>query len=305
MVRWPAHGAKRRRSARRPPPGRSPPVKRALGALALVALLAAVLAAGVVAGHVRGVFVTDRPPAELDALLAPHDEVFRPRGEGPFPAVVIVHGCGGLRESLRQWAATLRDAGYLVVAIDSFGPRRLDWPSVCGGRALLGNERAGDVWLAFDRVRRRADVDPARVVLAGWSHGAWSIMELFALREGETPPGLAAAPAAPRREAAALVLFYPYCGRVASARSRWPAAPPTLMLLAGQDTIVSSEACARWAGAHAGVTAHVYPGVDHGFDQAVPSGEWALTWDEDAGRDARRRVLAFLGEHLGPAVPRP
>jgi len=271
------------------------------GALAL----AAALALGVAWGHVEGVLVEARSPAEIDALLSPHDEVFRPDGPGPFPTAIFFHGCGGLRGSLREWARELRDAGLLVVATDSLSGRGLDWRETCEGRKLLGGERAGDVWVSLARVRARGDVDPERILLVGWSHGAWSMMELYALGDGELPPNLDAAPTADRRDVAGLVLLYPYCGFAAGARRAWNGAPPTLLLLAGQDTIVSAEACRAWAEGRAGVETHVYPGVDHGFDQGVVEAEWPSTWEAGAARDARRRVLAFARERFGLATSPP
>jgi dienelactone hydrolase len=56
--------------------------------------------------------------------------VFKPAGAGPFPALVLLHGCGGLfnqsgeltrRES--DWADRLVAAGYAVVFPDSFNRR--------------------------------------------------------------------------------------------------------------------------------------------------------------------------------------
>src|SRR4051812_15307395 len=57
--------------------------------------------------------------------------LFRPAGEGRHPAVVFLHGCGGLfsrtnglietRE--RAWANELDGRGYVVLMVDSFGPR--------------------------------------------------------------------------------------------------------------------------------------------------------------------------------------
>jgi dienelactone hydrolase len=139
------------------------------------------------------------------------------------------------------------------------------------------------------------------VVLLGWSHGAWSVMELYALETGDRPPNLAAAPAADPRAAAGVVLFYPYCGVAAAARRGWSDAPPTLLLLAEQDSITPARECRTWAEAHPSVTAHVYPGVDHGFDQAVAEPEWPSTYEPAAADDARSRVFAFVRQRTGLA----
>src|SRR5262245_33466877 len=58
--------------------------------------------------------------------------LFRPEGAGPFPAVVGLHGCGGLINRTGQLGARYRDwgerlvaAGFVVLYPDSFGPRGL------------------------------------------------------------------------------------------------------------------------------------------------------------------------------------
>nr|WP_264484369.1 dienelactone hydrolase family protein [Mesorhizobium sp. PAMC28654] len=48
----------------------------------------------------------------------------RPQGEGPFPAVVVLHGCMGLFPSERKaWSERLSSWGYVVLFVDSFSTR--------------------------------------------------------------------------------------------------------------------------------------------------------------------------------------
>ena len=49
--------------------------------------------------------------------------LFKPDGAGPFPAVVLLHGCGGIRTHFVQWAGAIRDMGYVALLVDSFRPR--------------------------------------------------------------------------------------------------------------------------------------------------------------------------------------
>src|SRR5207247_789901 len=49
--------------------------------------------------------------------------LFKPDGSGPFPAVVLLHGCGGIRPHFVQWAGAIRDMGYVALLVDSFRPR--------------------------------------------------------------------------------------------------------------------------------------------------------------------------------------
>ena len=90
--------------------------------------------------------------------------------------------------------------------------------------------------------------------------------------------------------------MYPYCGFASLARDRVRLDVPTVMLMAGADTIVPTPACLemaeRWRKEGKDLTTHVYDRLDHAFDQTdlgprLPHVPWA---DEDA----HRRVAALL-----------
>ncbi|WP_423182285.1 dienelactone hydrolase family protein [Arthrobacter sp. NyZ413] len=59
--------------------------------------------------------------------LALQGYLAEPRGDGPFPGVVLVHEAFGLDDVMRRHADRLADAGYLTLAVDLFsdgGARR-------------------------------------------------------------------------------------------------------------------------------------------------------------------------------------
>ena len=59
-------------------------------------------------------------PTKLSGLLS------KPGGDGPFPAVVLLHQCNGLNDAVgAQWAKRLVGWGYAVLRVDSFAPRGL------------------------------------------------------------------------------------------------------------------------------------------------------------------------------------
>lgn len=245
-------------------------------------------------------------PAAISATLRPHDVIERPPGDGPFPAAVLVHGCAGLRGHNREWAAFLRDRGFLVVAVDSYAGRGLGWEEVCAGRALLGHERAGDVLVSLDDVRRMPDVDPERIAVVGWSHGAWAVMDLLALDPPSAlPTNLASVPADPFAGLQRVVLFYPYCGLGARSPGAWSLHVPTLFLLSGADRVVDTGECVGVAGDLADrgrpVELHVYEGQPHGFDATDPPDGLPSFYDATTAADARARVDAFLAPLLDPS----
>src|SRR6185436_6345448 len=60
-----------------------------------------------------------------------------PRGTGPFPAVIILHGCRGIGPGgpgrLLEYAAWYADRGYAALILDSFASRGVT--NVCAGGA--------------------------------------------------------------------------------------------------------------------------------------------------------------------------
>lgn len=223
----------------------------------------------------------------LQPILRPHDAIYRPVGEGKFPAVVLMHGCAGVRRKDTQWAEAFRQQGYVSLVVDSLSGRGIstweDRRRICLGLDLWGSTRAGDLLASLTYIRAQPFVDPDRIAVVGWSHGAWAALDFLASASAEMVTGLRA-----------VVAFYPYCG-IAS-RATWlgfGVDVPVLMLLAEADRIVSPSSCLRLAEAQAGrgrsITTKVYPEVGHVFD-------WR---DSSATRDARERVREFLAERLG------
>jgi dienelactone hydrolase len=235
--------------------------------------------------------------AERAALIEPHMQFLPPAGPPPYPAVLQFHGCGGMRQSfMARWADVAREAGYMAVIVDSYAPRGITaeraLSSVCAGKELIGQERAGDALAALDIVRKRSDVDPSRLVLAGWSHGAWSAMDLLA----RAPAGVKD-PDRPR--VAGAILFYPYCGRGAWSRlADWRRPPQTLAFIPTSDTIVAADECLdvleRLKSRGAPIDIRAYEGVDHAFDDPDHPPEWIRFYNAEAHADAVRRYRDFL-----------
>src|SRR5262249_26263116 len=50
-------------------------------------------------------------------------ELARPAGPGPFPAIVVMHGCNGVAPHYRAWTETLRSWGYVAMLVNSFSSR--------------------------------------------------------------------------------------------------------------------------------------------------------------------------------------
>ncbi len=245
--------------------------------------------------------------AQRWAALAPHAIWCAPDGEGPFPTVLMFHGCGGRRDFLDGYMAAVVKAGVAVVSIDSFGPR--GWSraralaTVCTGLELPGHQRAGDVLASLWGVTRFANVDPTRLALAGWSHGGWAIMDMMTMaltRPGEA--GVADPDPALLDGVKALALAYPYCGPGALSRSRaWRRAPDVFAFVGDADRVANAEVCLRAfrrieeAGAH--IETWIVPGATHAFDEAS-AGAPSFRFDGPLTREAETRMARFLAERL-------
>jgi dienelactone hydrolase len=240
------------------------------------------------------------------AMLAPHAQIARPSGAGPFPVVLMFHGCGGRRAFLDRYMAAAVEAGVMAVAVDSFTPR--SWSraralaTVCTGLDLPGWQRAGDVLAAIWGVSRMEGVDASRLVLAGWSHGGWAIMDLMTMaleRPGEA--GLADADPALLAGVKGLFLAYPYCGPGALSQLRaWRRAPPVFAFVGERDLVAHPLLCRRAFRAieRSGAALETwFPSATHAFDEDTTEAS-AFRYDAELAREAEGRLGAFLRTRL-------
>lgn len=241
---------------------------------------------------------------ERVALMRDHIEILTPDGEGPFPVVMQLHGCAGIRVPFQhQWAAIANKAGYAAIIVDSNGARgmnrELSLERVCGGKTLLGQERASDIAAVLEIAKSDARLDTTKVVLAGWSHGAWTTMDYLTMDPAKKAlPGFKQ-PQADLPDIDGAVLFYPYCGLGAHSRyADYVQSPPTLALIAGADEIVEEEICIRHFNkrkkAGAPIDMVIYENANHVFDDPFLEQEYQSWFNQDYFDDAAARYEAFL-----------
>ena len=64
--------------------------------------------------------------AQRYALLEPDITVYGPQDEVARPAVVLFHGCGGMRPHVHLYAQAVALTGVRAYVVDSFKPRGWD-----------------------------------------------------------------------------------------------------------------------------------------------------------------------------------
>ncbi len=205
----------------------------------------------------RGRFRMQTVPATISGDLR------FPPGSGPFPAIVLAHGCSGNRGVEPNWGAALRSWGYATFVIDSFSGRGLG--EVCtNGPTLVPLQRVPDAYGALRFVAAHPRIDPGRVALMGFSHGGALAMLASTgwARETYAPAGQPAF--------RAFFAFYPSCNAAFPERNRVSA--PVRIHAAGADDWTPAKPCAELAAslkaAGQDVAIEVYPGAQHAFDQA-------------------------------------
>lgn len=234
------------------------------------------------------------------AKLEPHVIVVGPDDDRPRPAVLLFHGCGGLRAHLPRYAEAARAAGWRAFIIDSYGPR--GWSrafalvAVCTGLSFRGYERAGDVLAAIQGVSARPDVDASTLALGGWSHGGWAIMEMMSEDPRPGRMGVADPGAVSLSGVKAVWLAYAYVGAWAFNKMKpWRHSPRVLALTARRDhltTVRNAErvnAMIRQCGAE--VESWIADGT-HAFDEPASNGP--MRHDPGLAEEALRRFGAFL-----------
>lgn len=239
---------------------------RALRSILLTFLLATVPLAGRAAYEVEWVEFPalndfNGEPVQLTALQ------FRPAGAGPFPALVLMHGCSGMytpsgyiTASYRHWAELLSENGYVALLVDSFTPR--GYRTICElqKRPILeSRERVEDAYAAARWLNEQPYVARGRLGLIGWSNGGTGT--LYGMRPVS------------RREPAfqAAVAFYPGCRALTRAKTPYQTYTRLLILTGELDDWTPAAPCAELASTArqqgSPVEIVIYPGAHHSFDR--------------------------------------
>ena len=109
----------------------------------------------------------------------------KPEGDGPFSAVVYLHGCDGLSEDAPKFVAQfVTSLGYVSLTVDSFATRGIKnaCTQVTPGLLLT---RQGDALGALSWLSDLPFVDSQRIAVIGYSQGAMVALQLASNHQAE------------------------------------------------------------------------------------------------------------------------
>jgi len=221
----------------------------------------------------------------------------RPKGAGPFPAVVLLHSCLGLPADRRAIGNMVAGWGYVALFVDDFATRGLK--ETC---AVDFPEGPSDAFGALAFLSKLPYVDPARIGALGYSQGGDTAL---AIASSRSAAGLVVPGDLKFRAAAA---FYPPCANAAGARLTIP----SLILVGELDDVTPEADCERLVRSQPGsrpeVKLVVYPGAHHLFDDpSYAAGKrlfgMLLQYDRSAAEHSRLELRDFLAAKLAPLAP--
>ena len=201
-----------------------------------------------------------------------------PPGMDPAPAVILVHGCGGLGVAERDWAVDLASEGIATVTVDSFGGRGVG--EICSARETLNvADLIVDVYRTAETLRADPRIDGDRIAVLGFSFGGRTALWSALTRFQETYDG---------RPLAAYIAFYPSTCFIQLEAESEVTGGPIRIFHGTADDWTPMEPCQEFVDRLevAGVDAALfsYPGARHGFDI---------------------RSLAWGGNHYSPSLVSP
>jgi dienelactone hydrolase len=196
------------------------------------------------------------------ALIAA--ELRLPVGDGRFPAVVLIHGSGGVGGNVNRWAMEFVGMGVAALIVDCFSGRgiRSTIPdqSQLGGLAMIY-----DAYRALELLAKHSSIDPRRIALMGFSKGGFAALYASLKRfQRYYAPSDA--------EYAAYLPFYARCDIVFSHDEDVADRPIRLFHGEADDWVPVGPArqyVARLQAAGKDVELTTYPGVRHSFDSTT------------------------------------
>jgi len=119
------------------------------------------------------------------------------------PAVVLLHGSGGIGGNIPGWGAALNAIGVAVLIVDSFSGRGIT-QTITDQSLLSSFSMMVDAYRGLEFLAQHPQIDPARVAVLGFSKGGFAALysSMRRFQRMWSKPGL---------DFSAYLAFYPRC----------------------------------------------------------------------------------------------
>jgi dienelactone hydrolase len=247
---------------------------------------------------------------ELSTLSPIAMGIWKPEGDGPFPAVILVHSCGGMKQQLGFWRKEAIKRGYVAFIMDAFTSRGS--PNCRPAAPIPMTRGVKDVLDAAAHLRTLPFIDKTRIATIGFSWGG-----MAGMLAGSTGYTSDVAPGLDRL--AAIVALYPACyiGPFGSFPGneflRPDLATPTLLLLGQKDTETPADECLSRMAVHKErgnpLEVHVFQDATHCWDcNDQHNQRWSPPWaggrmvvyqyDNSITEQSVQLAFEFLGRRM-------
>ena len=162
----------------------------------------------------------------------------------PAPAVIMLHGCGGLftksgnvKARERAWMELFAAEGWALLLPDSFGSR--GYGSLCKTKDRPVKpevQRPFDTLAALTWLEKQPGIAPSKIALMGWSNGAMTGLHTIRKGADTTPP-------AGVTDFRVAVVFYPGCIALKKSHPDYVPRMPTLIQHGALDDWTLAKPC--------------------------------------------------------------
>lgn len=208
--------------------------------------------------------------------------LYAPSGNGPFPALIVIHEWWGLNDWVKEQASKLADQGYVTLAIDLYRGKVATTPDMAHEimRGVPDDRAARDLHAAVEFLAAQSNVSKNKIGVIGWCMGGG-----YALNAALHESTLKAA-----------VINY---GHLATDPAQLASINAAILgIFGGKDRGIPVDDINKFADAlkKAGkkVEIKIYPDAGHAFEN--PNNKDGYRADDAA--DAWKRTVAFLAAEL-------
>jgi dienelactone hydrolase len=181
-----------------------------------------------------------------------------------YPAVILIHGSGGVTANVDRWARELHSIGIAAFIVDCFTGRGVA-ETVTDQTRLGSLTMIIDAYRALDHLATHRNIDPNRIALMGFSKGGFAVLYATLTRfqkiYGPT-----------KTKFVAYIPFYPPCGTKYLEDENTVDAP-IRVFHGSADNYVPVDPCRKYVARLRAVGRNVelteFPGAHHVFDNPL------------------------------------